>query len=62
MEKIEHYCQISKFWFFESALLLSDRFWDDILYVYSFFLPNHFKNTVSMFMKNYKEISLLEGA
>ena len=29
-----HYFQISKFWFFKSALLLSDRFWANILYVF----------------------------
>ena len=40
MGKIEkfHYCQISKFWFFKSALLLSDQFWAKILYVREFLL------------------------
>ena len=32
-----HYCQISKFWFFKSALLLSNQFWANILYVQEVF-------------------------
>ena len=55
-----HYCQILKFWFFKSALLLSDLFWADILYVQDFFWPNHFKKPVFMFIRNYKEILPLE--
>ena len=51
-----HYCQILKFWFFKSALLLSI---DSGLMFYmsgKFLGPNHFKKPVCMFMRNYKEI------
>ena len=33
-----HYCQIAKFGFFKSALVLSDQFWANILYFQEFFL------------------------
>ena len=42
---------------FKSALLLSERFWADLnMCIGIFFGPNHFKKTVFMFMRNYKEI------
>ena len=40
-----HYCQISKFWFFKSALLLSDQFWANILYVREFLLAKSLQKT-----------------
>ena len=40
-----HYCQISKFWFFKSALLLSDQFWANILYVREFLLAKSQQKT-----------------
>ena len=40
-----HYCQISKFWFFKSALLLSDQFWANILYVWEFFCAESLQKT-----------------
>ena len=51
-----HYCQISKFWFFERALLLWDWFWADLPYFGNFSELNQFKKIVFMFMRNYKEI------
>ena len=57
MGKIEQISlfKISKFWFFKIALLLSDQFWANILYVPEFFWPNHYKKPVFMFMRNYKK-------
>ena len=40
-----YYCQILKFWFFKSALLLSDRFWADILYVREIFWAKSLQKT-----------------
>ena len=40
-----HYFQISKFWFFKSALLLSDQFWANILYVREFLLAKSLQKT-----------------
>ena len=40
-----HYCQISKFWFFKSALFLSDQFWANILYVREFLLAKSLQKT-----------------
>ena len=40
-----YYCQISKFWFFKSALLLSDQFWANILYVREFLLAESLQKT-----------------
>ena len=40
-----HYSQISKFWFFKSALLLSDQFWANILYVREFLLAKSLQKT-----------------
>ena len=40
-----HYCQISKFWFFKSALLLSNQFWANILYVQEFFWAKSLQKT-----------------
>ena len=40
-----YYCQISKFWFFKSALLLSDQFWANILYVREFLLAKSLQKT-----------------
>ena len=47
MGKIEriNYCQISKFRFFKSALLLSDQFWANILYVREFLLAKSLQKT-----------------
>ena len=51
-----HYCQISNFWFFKSALLLSNQFWANIYMSGSPYWLNHHKKPVFMFMRNYKEI------
>ena len=47
MGKIEQISlfKISKFWFFKSALLLSDRFWANILYVPEFFWAESLQKT-----------------
>ena len=47
MGKIEQISlfKISKFWFFKSALLLSDRFWANILYVQEFFWAESLQKT-----------------
>ena len=47
MGKIEQISlfKISKFLFFKSALLLSDRFWDNILYVREFFWAESLQKT-----------------
>ena len=40
--------RISKFWFFKSALLLSDRFWANILYVQEFFWAESLQKNLSL--------------
>ena len=47
MGKIEQISlfKISKFWFFKSALLLSNQFWANILYVWEFFWAKSLQKT-----------------
>ena len=47
MVKIEQISlfKISKFWFFKSALILSDQFWANILYVQEFFWAESLQKT-----------------
>ena len=57
-------CQISKFWFFKSALLLLDWFWTDLKICPQFFFGQITSKNLSLcsFMINYKEILPSKGA